>query len=102
MTPDVEGNDTEDTGSIRAAKQKSDQLGVSQLADMLAIPAWGDACSVRVPSGWLRFRDWLREHKSRDGRLPGNSVVQRGNADSNARLVRSSDSHWRPRVFPQR
>ena len=50
-------------------QQKNDQFGVGQVAKVVALPAWGDACPLRLASGWLWFRSWLTQHRNYAGRL---------------------------------
>ena len=36
--------------------RKNDQLGVGQMARIVALPAWKGACPMRLLADWLRFR----------------------------------------------
>ena len=55
--------------NIRAVRQKNDQVGASRLVCQVAIPARGDARPVHIIAGWLRFGEWLKRNRGREGRM---------------------------------
>ena len=50
-------------------QQKNDQFGVGQISRVVALPAWGDACPVRLAADWLWFRSWLAGARDYAARL---------------------------------
>ena len=54
---------------LNVRQQKNDQFGVGQVSRMVAMPAWGDACPVRLTSEWLWFRSWLAVSRDYADRL---------------------------------
>ena len=53
---DVNVNDSAGVTESKICCQKNDQLGVGQMAHVVAAPAWRGACPVRPISDWSRFR----------------------------------------------
>ena len=51
----------------RVVRQKNDQLGVGQIAFLVTVPAWGQACTLKVMPEWLWLRQWSKKNRHRDG-----------------------------------
>ena len=97
LTTDFAVNGADCTVSARAAKQRNDQFGAGTLAYLVSIPAGGDACPVKVFSGWLWFLEWLKGHKHRDGSTSGSPTPCPLGAP-----VRGLGSARRPLALPEK
>ena len=52
---------------INARSQKNDHFGVGQMDQVVALPSWGGACTVRLVSERLWFRAWLVRNRDHAG-----------------------------------
>ena len=73
-TNDVDLDSEKGAVNNRVARQKDDQIGASQLAFLVAIPAWVDVCPVHTIAEWPWFLEWLKRGKGRNGRTAVGSV----------------------------
>ena len=53
-------------------------MGMGRLAYLVAVPAWGDACPVRITAGSLWFLEWLKVNKGRYGHMSSDRAPEKG------------------------
>ena len=58
---------------LKVRQQKNGQAGAGQMAHVIALPPWQEACPVLLTSDWLRFRSWLARHRDHAGRIPSSA-----------------------------
>ena len=70
---DVRVDEANSAVELKVRRQKNDELGVGQMARVVALPSWGGARPVHRVSEWLWFRSWLTWNRNYAGRMPASA-----------------------------
>ena len=60
---DVVADEPAEVVELKIRCRGTEQLGVGQIAHIVAFPAWKGSCPMRLLADWLRFRDWLSQFR---------------------------------------
>ena len=56
---------------LKVSRQKHGQYGLGQLSHSGSFRTWGEACSVRILSGWTWLGSWIEKHGHPPERMSG-------------------------------